>query len=143
MSVLVRSAATAVQFGTQPPMGSWWQRDLFDPSNSIPLFIDGDQPFTGESDVSQAAFQAIGRRDYVVVSDVAQLEKFSFYIQCFKEDFDKFEATRISCNTCLLSADNGRSYYIRYDTRTFTIINTTDEYYSIQVAAIQVARPSA
>ena len=107
------------------------------------IFVQGDSGngLSGQGTVTDAAFDVMGRPDWVVVQDTWKRDKITFKSMMFASDFDNFDAIRKNMRILLLQAEDGRQWYVVSEGRNFTRVNSSQEFNLLDLTFTEVARP--
>ncbi len=137
------STYTSSVLASQPIPNSWWLKDIDDDDLSFAIFIDGDAGLTMTSDIDMTSFSALGRREYVAVSDTVKGEKIKFKAQVFADDRANLDAMRNGLHVVLLQSDaSGEQWYCRINNRSREVVNTTSDYSLYDMELVEVSRPA-
>jgi len=140
MSTDVYSSSSAVAYVIGDD--DWcWLKDLNDPTYNMQLAIEGTGEFQFDSDKGQGAFDAIGRKNPVVVTDVTKGEKFGFTCHMFAEDEEKFDALFASARTLFLQMIDGRQWHIEIRKRQKRLVMGTGDFLYVDIEAVEVDPP--
>jgi len=135
--------STIINFSVD--FNEWFIKDLDNISDSIVIFVDGDQQFDITTREEQSVFNPIGRRTSIVIKDdKVKSDRFGVTIQFTdNQSWWDFVGLREKQKTLLLQSPVERAqwYFMFGSEGRETWVNTVDAYRLFTIDIIEVDRP--